>query len=197
MLTVPPSLVVTDGDLRYLPRFIAAVEARSIFEDLLAHLPWQEEAIDIASRRVTVPRLVCWHGDPGAMYRYSGVDHVPAPWTATLLRLRDRVQEASGQGFNAVLGNLYRNERDSMGWHADKEKSLGIDPVIASLSFGAARLFKLRHNKTGESLDLLLEDGSLLIMGGSLQHHWRHCVPRSRKPCDARINLTFRNILAA
>jgi alkylated DNA repair dioxygenase AlkB len=189
------NLAACDGELRYLPGFIPPDEARALFVRLREELDWQEEFISLAGRRVCVPRLVCWHGDEEAVYRYSGLTHYPKPWTQTLLTLRRSIEGFSGQAFNSALGNLYRDGQDSMGWHADQEKSLGPEPFIASLSLGAERLFKIRHTRTGETLDLSLADGSLLLMGGALQHHWRHCVPKTRQPAAARINLTFRKIL--
>ena len=189
------NLAARDGELYYLPGFIPPAEARALFERLLAELDWQEEFITLVGRRVSVPRRVCWHGDEGAVYRYSGLVHYPQPWTASSLALKQSIEAASGQRFNSVLGNLYRDGQDSMGWHADQEKSLGQNPFIASLSLGAERLFKIRHNRGGEAVDLNLADGSLLLMGGALQHHWRHCVPKTRQAVEARINLTFRNIL--
>ncbi len=188
------NLASQDGELYYLPGFIAQAEARGLFERLRAGLDWQQEVATLFGRRMPLPRRVCWHGDEGAVYRYSGLIHYPQAWTQDLLNLKQAVENLSGQHFNSVLGNLYRDGQDSMGWHADQEKSLGVNPCIASLSLGAERLFKIRHNKSGETLDLNLGDGSLLLMGGYLQHHWRHCVPKTRMPVPARINLTFRNI---
>jgi len=188
------NLVSRDGELYYLPEFLPQQEARELFECLLNELAWQEEEVTIAGRRVKVPRLICWYGDEGAVYRYSGVAHDPLPWPDSLRRLRQSIESACGHVFNSVLGNLYRDGRDSMGWHADQEKELGNNPFIASLSLGEERLFKIRHNKTGEQVDLSLAGGSLLLMGGSLQHHWRHCVPKTREAKSARINLTFRTI---
>ncbi|MCH9699370.1 MAG: alpha-ketoglutarate-dependent dioxygenase AlkB [Gammaproteobacteria bacterium] len=143
---------------------------------------------------MTAPRLVCWYGDPRATYCYSNVKHTPLPWTPCLQGLRQTISQFTGFKFNSVLGNLYHDGQDSMGWHADNEKQLGNNPVIASLSLGAKRLFKLRHNKTKLTIDIALENGSLLLMAGSLQHHWRHCLAKTRKPVDIRINLTFRYI---
>lgn len=197
LANLPPNRVAHDGELYFLPDYLRKDETAGIYQSLTAELGWREETITIAGRPVKVPRLVCWHGDAGAIYRYSGVDHEPDAWSETLLRLKQCVEQTCAHAFNSVLGNLYRHGQDSMGWHADKEKSLGKDPVIASLSFGAERLFKLRHNRTGETLDLWLGDGSLLIMRGSLQHHWRHCVPKSKTVTSARINLTFRSIRTA
>jgi len=190
------NLAPQDGELYYLPGFIPPAETGDLFRRLRDGLDWQQEVATIMGRRMPLPRLVCWHGDKDAVYRYSGLVHYPQPWTADLLRLKQAVEDASGWRFNSVLGNLYRDGQDSMGWHADQEQSLGENPTIASLSLGAERLFKIRHNKSGETLDLPLGDGSLLLMDGSLQHHWRHCVPKTRLPVPARINLTFRNIHA-
>ena len=189
--------VSQDGELNYLPGFIPADDAGKLFERLVQELEWQDEVATLFGRRLPLPRRVCWYGDEGAVYRYSGLTHYPRPWTESLAGLKARVEQASGQCFNSVLGNLYRDGQDSMGWHADQEKVLGENPFIASLSLGAARLFRIRHNRSGETVDLQLAAGSLLLMGGPLQHHWRHCVPKTRAPVAARVNLTFRNILGA
>lgn len=191
----PTSLITEDGELFYIPQFFGASEAAALFQDLRDALIWEEEVIRIAGRPIKVPRLVCWYGDSDACYQYSGVTHEPKPWTDVLLRIKHEIEARTGFSFNSVLGNFYRSGQDSMGWHADKEKELGQDPVIASLSFGATRLFKLRHARRDDILDLPLQDGSLLVMSGCLQHHWRHCVPKCRQHCSARINLTFRRIL--
>lgn len=189
------NLATQDGELYYLPDFLPAHQAQALYGLLLDELMWMEETIRIMGREVKVPRKVCWYGDSGAVYQYSGTVHLPLPWTMSLLALKDAVEKVCGRSFNSVLGNYYRDGQDSMGWHADQEASLGRDPYIASVSLGAARRFKLRHNRTGESLSLLLAGGSLLLMGGSLQHHWRHCLPKTRKPVAGRVNLTFRHIV--
>lgn len=188
------NLISQDGELYYLPSFIPTDDTIGIFARLRQDLDWQEEVVTIVGRKVLVPRLVAWHGDEGAIYQYSGLIHYPQPWTDTLLVLKQTIETSCGQTFNSVLGNLYRNGQDSMGWHADQEKVLGKNPYIASLSFGQERQFKIRHNKSGETLDIPLADGSLLIMAGTLQHHWRHCVPKSAKANKPRINLTFRTV---
>ncbi|WP_077728744.1 alpha-ketoglutarate-dependent dioxygenase AlkB [Methylocaldum sp. 14B] len=190
------NLAPRDGELYFVEDFVSRPEADALHILLRRDLAWQEEDITVFGRRVRVPRLVCWYGDAGAAYRYSGVSHEPLPWNETLSMLKDRVERFCGRRFNSVLGNLYRDGRDSMGWHADKEKELGSNPFIASLSFGAERLFRLRHNKTGETLEIVLTHGSLLLMGGRLQHGWRHSVPKAREPKTERINLTFRTIFS-
>lgn len=189
------SLVPCDGEAYYFPAFLSRPEADTLFDELVASIAWQTEELALYGKRILVPRLVAWYGDRGAVYRYSGVHHEPMPWSRRLLELRELVAGATQHSFNSVLANYYRNGNDSMGWHADKEPELGVNPVIASLSFGAARLFKLQHNKQKQIVDVVLEHGSLLLMCGSLQHHWRHCVPKTRQAVGGRINLTFRRII--
>ena len=189
------NLIKYEGEVYLYKGFLSSDESQFYFSTLSEYLDWQEEYIKIYGKQIKVPRLVCWYGDPGANYRYSGVTHEPLPWTQELVVLRNKINELTGHQFNSVLGNLYRGQNDSMGWHADKEKELGINPVIASLSLGEARLFKLQHNKTKEIVDVILEPGSLLLMQGAIQHHWRHCVPKVKRALAPRINLTFRKII--
>lgn len=190
------NLAPRDGEIYLFREFFKPPESDRYFAALLEDLAWQEEEITIAGKKIKVPRLMCWYGDKDAVYKYSGVVHVPLPWTDVLLDIRQRVERECSRPFNSVLANLYRDGSDSMGWHADKEKELGKNPLIASLSLGEARLFKIRHNKTKETLDLLLQHGDLLVMAGTLQHHWRHSLPKVARKLGKRINLTFRTILA-
>jgi alkylated DNA repair dioxygenase AlkB len=188
-------LGLTDGEARLWPAAFEPEEASRLFDSLRTAIHWRQEEIVIFGQRRPVPRLVAWHGDPGASYRYSGTDHHPEPWTLALECARARVRELSGVEFNAVLLNLYRDGRDGMGWHADDEPELGRDPVIASVSLGAPRRFCLRHRRRKDlKLDLELPHGSLLVMAGPLQHHWVHALPKTRRPVGERINLTFRRV---
>lgn len=188
------NLAPRDGEIHLLSSFYQPAAADLLFDILSSELLWQQEEIVIFGKPVKVPRLVCWYGDPNAVYRYSGVEHRPLPWHRQLLLIKQRIESFCGVQFNSVLANLYRDGNDSMGWHADKEKELGRNPFIASLSLGGGRLFKLRHNKTKQALDLRLQHGDLLLMGGALQHYWRHCVPKTGKQSTPRINLTFRRV---
>jgi alkylated DNA repair dioxygenase AlkB len=191
-------LELQDGDASYWPRIYPEPECARLFECLLQEIAWREEEVLIFGQRRRVPRLVSWYGDPGAAYTYSGTRHAPERWTPALTRIRAQVEALSGHHFNAVLLNRYRDGRDGMGWHADDEPELGRDPVIASLSLGAARRFRMRHRRRRElSLELELGDGSLLLMTGATQHHWLHAVPKTARPVGERINLTFRRILPA
>jgi len=194
VLSDEQNLVPFDGELYLVKQFYRQPEADLLFAQLQAHLAWQEESIFIYGRWVKVPRLMCWYGDPDASYRYSGVNHQPRPWTPVLQAVREKVEQQCQCDFNSVLANLYRDGKDSMGCHADDEKELGLNPVIASLSLGDERLFKLHHKKRKETVDISLGHGDLLVMAGTLQHHWMHAVPKTKKLKAPRINLTFRKI---
>jgi alkylated DNA repair dioxygenase AlkB len=184
-----------DADVRLAPDAFAAPEAWDLFRELREGIDWRQEEVLVFGRRHAVPRLVAWHGDPGARYTYSGTLHEPLPWTPALERIRHRVQAVADCEFNAVLLNLYRDGRDGMGWHADDEPELGPEPVIASVSLGAIRRFCLRHRRRrGLRADLALPHGSLLLMSGATQRNWVHAVPKTAVPVGERINLTFRRI---
>jgi alkylated DNA repair dioxygenase AlkB len=187
-----------DGLVELIPHFIPAEACASTLEALRAAVPFEAKEIRIMGRSVMQPRLTAWIGDEGVEYRYSGTHNRPQPWPELLAELRNRVSEAADMSFNSVLCNLYRSGTDSMGMHSDSEPELGRNPVIASVSLGAVRRFQLRHRKLrGVGLDLDLPDGSLLILRGALQHHYRHGVPKQPKIEGARINLTFRHVTPA
>ncbi len=145
-------------------------------------------------RRIRQPRLVAFHGEPGVSYAYSGQSLLAMPWGSALSALRVRIESLCEAQFNSVLCNLYRDGQDSMGWHADDEASLGPRPLIASFSLGETRRFSFKSRLTSERRDIDLTDGSLLLMGGELQRHWLHQLPKTRRPVGPRINLTFRQV---
>lgn len=177
--------------------WLPAAEAAALFAALRDGLAWKQESIRIFGREHLQPRLSAWYGDAGTTYTYSGLTLEPAPWTAELAALRARVEDSSRSRFNSVLANLYRDGQDAMGFHADAEPELGQDPVIASVSLGAARRFVLKPGRdlAGEApVELSLGGGSLLVMSGTTQHRWKHGVPR-QAGAGPRINLTFRRIL--
>ena len=178
------------GVLVFDPSFLDDVEADALMASLRVATPWTQEA----SRGRPFPRLTAWYADAGLSYSYSGVTHLPIPWTAELLEIKARMERASSTTWNSLLLNYYRDGRDSMGFHADDEAELGLNPVIGSMSLGASRRFVLKHLATRETLNFTLEHGSLLIMAGTTQHFWKHAIPKTAKPVGPRINLTFRSI---
>jgi alkylated DNA repair dioxygenase AlkB len=191
-------LSLPGADLHFDPAFLAPEEAAAAFAALRHAIPWEVHRIRLFGRDVDSPRLSAWIGDPGTAYRYSGATFEPHPWPPALQALRARVAAAAGSPLNSVLANLYRDGRDYMGWHSDDERALGPEPVIASLSLGATRRFRLRRRDDARvGLVLELPPGSLLVMRGPTQRNTRHALPRTARPVGERINLTFRQVLAA
>lgn len=191
-------LPLPQADIRYAAQWLPADEAQSLFEQLKAEIPWSQHRLQLFGREVDAPRLSCWIGDPGASYTYSRRRFEPLPWTPTLRLLRQRLEQACDARFNSVLANLYRDGHDSMGWHSDDEPELGPAPVIASLSLGALRRFRLRARRGDASTHQLpLSPGSLLYMGGATQQHYRHEIPKEGRGAGPRINLTFRWVVPA
>jgi len=190
---------IPDAALQFFPSAFSSSEADGFFNHCLHALPWRQDQIVMAGRRVAIPRLQNWFGDPGMQYSYSGIFLAPLPWTEELLQIRKRVEALCGHRFNALLANQYRNGSDSVSWHSDDEPELGRQPVIASVSFGATRTFELRHHhdRSLKTLRLALHHGSVLIMSGATQRHWRHQIPKEKGVALPRINLTFRHIFPA
>ena len=185
-----------NADLVYYPNFYNEIEANAIFKNLLEEIPWQQDDITVYGKKYAQPRLTSLFGNDGKPYAYSNIKMQPHPWNFILQKLKFQVEEVCNSNFTTVLLNLYRDGKDSNGWHADNEKELGKNPTIASLSFGAERSFHLKHN-TDKSLNqkIVLEHGSLLVMKGETQHFWKHQIPKTAKPIGTRINLTFRTIV--
>lgn len=188
------NILPVDGELYLIKGFYQKTEAQQLFELLLSGLAWQQEQIFVYGRWLKVPRLMCWYGDKQAEYKYSGVNHKPLPWTDELWAIKQKIQHLYPAEFNSVMANLYRNGNDSMGCHADDEKELGENPVIASLSLGEQRLLRFRHQNSKEILDVVLEQGDLLLMAGEIQHYWKHELPKTKKLKTERINLTYRKV---
>ena len=190
------SLDLPDADIRYYPCFIAAAEADRLLSELINKVQWQQESIVVYGKSYRVPRLSAWYADDGKCYEYSGLKKTGVPWLPILQQLKLEIQQVAKSSFNSVLANLYRDQNDGVGWHADDEPVLGRQPVIASLSLGQNRMFQLKHNQD-KSLkqNIELTHGSLLIMQGKTQHYWQHQVPKSKQPMSERINLTFRNVV--
>ncbi|WP_313803949.1 alpha-ketoglutarate-dependent dioxygenase AlkB family protein [Flavobacterium sp.] len=188
-------LNLPDAEIEYTPTFFSEKEAKILFEELLATVPWQQDIITIFGKNYNQPRLTCFYGDFGLQYTYSGITMNAIPWNKTISEIKQRVENHTQQTYNSVLINLYRDGKDSNGWHADDEKTLGQNPVIASISLGEKRPFQLKHKiDSTVKKTIELESGSLLLMKGTTQHYWKHQIPKTVKPINPRINLTFRTI---
>jgi len=184
---------IPDWKLLYYPSIFEEQEANELLELLKKDIPWQQDEITVYGKTHQQPRLTAHYGNDGKPYRYSSITMHPHKWNPLLTYIKDKVEEMSSQNYNTVLLNYYRDGKDSMGWHADDEKELGLNPSIASLSFGAERSFHLKHNTDEkQKIKINLEHGSLLLMQGKMQHYWKHQLPKTSVEIGPRINLTFR-----
>jgi alkylated DNA repair dioxygenase AlkB len=193
--TEPLVFNLPDAEIIYYPQFFDKKEADEFFVQLTNTIPWQKDTIRVFGKEYLQPRLTALFGNEGKSYSYSNIKMEPHPWNPLLLKIKSKVERVTKTNFSTVLLNFYRDGKDSNGWHADNEKELGLNPIIASLSFGADRVFQLKHNSIiGLKQNLVLEHGSLLLMKGSTQHFWKHQIPKTSKQIGSRINLTFRII---
>lgn len=184
------------GWLTFEPDWLDPELARTLMSGLPETLPLRLRKVTVFGREHFQPRLTSWHADPGCVYTYSGLAWDPEGWTEALATMRSRLRAELAVPFNSVLANLYRDGADSMGWHADDESCFGRDPVIASVSLGGPRRFLLRHRRTRETVELSLGSGSLLVMGGATQRFWQHAIPKTSRPVQPRLNLTWRHFLS-
>jgi len=195
LFTEETHLSLPDSDINYFPNFLNFKKADSHFESLRKNVIWQLDDITIFGKTYAQPRLTALFGNNGKPYSYSNITMQPHEFTSELLEIKTKIEDKSGVVFTTCLLNLYRDGNDSNGWHADNEKELGKNPVIASLTLGQERFFHLKHRTRKElKHKLLLEHGSLLVMQGETQHHWLHQIAKTKKPIGERINLTFRVI---
>jgi alkylated DNA repair dioxygenase AlkB len=184
-----------DGWILFEKHFFSEYESRPLFNELHDQLDWQQGKIKIFGKDFNTPRLEAFYAESALNYGYSGQRLKTLPMNSLLKSILSEIEKTSGYSFNSVLCNLYRDGNDSNGWHADDEKELGRNPIIASLSLGEERRFDLKHNHSNEKISFTLNSGSLLIMGGSMQHFWKHQIAKSKKVISPRINLTFRTIM--
>ena len=192
------SLIKADNlSVEYIENFFDFDQSRLYMKHLTNDIKWKREKIRMWGREIVTKKRIAWYADEGKSYKYSGSTFHPDQWNELLLEIKKYVEHYIKFQFNSVLLNEYPNGKVGMGWHSDDERELGIDPIIASLSFGANRdfIFKHKTDKSFENIKIHLKSGSLLLMLGSTQHHWKHSLPKRLKVREPRINLTFRRIL--
>lgn len=191
----PLFLGLPDAEIIYYPEFYSQSSADLIYSELQRDILWQQDEIKIFGKIHPQPRLTALYGNEGKSYSYSNIKMQPHPWSLLLQKIKTEVEKVAETNFSTVLLNYYRDGKDSNGWHADDEKELGLNPIIASVSFGAERVFQLKHKTdTLQKKSINLQHGSLLLMKGTTQHFWKHQIPKTAKPIGSRINLTFRLI---
>lgn len=185
-----------DANVSILHRVDMPVDYEHMLRKLIDQTIWRQEAVRIYGKVLQQPRLIAWYGDPGKHYDYSGISLTPLPWTDLLREIKRRIEDCTEATFNSVFLNLYRDHNDSMGFHSDDERELGLEPTIASITFGATRVFQMKHKKKLDvpTVKIPLEAGSVLLMQGATQRFWKHGILKQTRPCGPRVNLTFRTI---
>lgn len=189
------NLLPYDGVVNYYGRVLNKEQSDRFSELLLNTIEWKHDEAVILGKRIITARKVAWYGEQPFSYTYSGTTKQAIPWTKELLALKQITEHATGHTFNSCLLNLYHSGNEGMAWHSDGETMLQKNGAIASFSFGAERKFSFKHKQTKETVSLLLEHGSLLVMKGETQTYWLHRLPPTVKVKRPRINLTFRTIV--
>jgi alkylated DNA repair dioxygenase AlkB len=183
-----------DGTAHYIPGFFQIKKAEHYFNRLLENIEWENDEIILFGKKIITKRKVAWYGDEAFSYTYSKNTKFAKPWTSELSEIKNKIEKECGESFNSCLLNLYHNGEEGMSWHTDNEKELKKQGTIASLSLGAERKFQFKHKSGKEKTELLLEQGSLLLMKGETQEFWLHKLPPTKRISQPRINLTFRTI---
>jgi alkylated DNA repair dioxygenase AlkB len=185
---------IPNGEYLFIENYFSSSKSKYYFETFLRDIEWKQEKMNMYGKELPFPRLTSWYGDRDKPYTFSGITLQPNEWIKPLLEIKECIESETATIFNSVLLNRYRNGNDSISWHTDAEKELGLNPIIASVNFGTTRKFQMKHINTNEKIEIELTNGSLLIMQGQLQHYWKHQVPKTKKIVKERINLTFRTI---
>ena len=184
-----------DGRVDYYGKITTNVEGNLYFEILLQNIVWKNDEAIILGKHIITKRKTAWYGDSDYLYTYSNTTRRALPWTSELRDLKQLAEKLTETKFNSCLLNLYHDGNEGLAWHSDDEKVLRRNGTIASLSFGAERKFSLKHKKTKQTISIVLEHGSLLVMKDETQVYWLHSLPKTKKIVMPRINLTFREII--
>ncbi|MEL6132295.1 MAG: alpha-ketoglutarate-dependent dioxygenase AlkB [Bacteroidota bacterium] len=190
------NLLPFDGEVVYKGRILSVDRIERYFRRLQTEIPWQQDQVTMFGKTHVTKRKMAWYGDSAFRYTYSQHTKEALLWTPLLLEIKSIVETLSQDSYNSCLLNYYHGGDEGMGWHSDDEKELKPAGTIASLSLGATRKFAFKHKKTKEKIDMILENGSLLLMKGQTQTNWLHALPKTRTVHRARINLTFRTFIA-
>jgi alkylated DNA repair dioxygenase AlkB len=194
MLKNPLQIIEQDGIALYHEKVISDEQIKPLYDELLNEINWENERVVMFGKEIITKRKVAFYSDASIAYTYVSKTKIGLPWKDPLIILKNIVESLTKQTYNACLLNLYHNGDEAMGWHSDNEKEIIANSTIASLSIGASRKFSFKHKVTKETISIQLENGSLLEMKGTIQSHWLHALPKSKKITEPRINLTFRQM---
>ena len=189
------NLLPKDGTVNYYGKIMDLNQANNYYEALLQNIEWKNDEAIIFGKHILTKRKVAWYGDTNFKYTYSKITKEALTWTKELLEIKIMIESKTGETFNSCLLNLYHDGNEGMAWHSDGEKDLKKNGAIASISLGAERKFAFKHKETKETVSMLLNHGSLLIMKDTTQTHWLHRLPPTKLIQTPRINLTFRTII--
>jgi alkylated DNA repair dioxygenase AlkB len=189
------NLLPYDGEAIYYGKIFDQVTTSNYLQCLLDNIEWKNDEAVIFGKRIITKRKTAWYGDKEFSYTYSNISRKALAWTKELLELKQIAEVRTGATYNSCLLNLYHDGNEGVSWHSDDEVTLKKHAAIASVSFGAARKFSFKHKKTSDTVSVLLESGSLMVMKGTTQTDWLHALPKSAKIKKARVNLTFRTII--
>jgi alkylated DNA repair dioxygenase AlkB len=194
MIKNPLNIIDQDGIALYHEKVLTDEQIKPLYDELLNKINWENERVVMFGKEIITKRKVAFYSDPLIAYTYSSKTKIGLPWKDPLIILKNIVESLTKQTYNACLLNLYHNGEEAMGWHSDNEKEIIANSSIASLSIGASRKFSFKHKVTKETISIQLGNGSLLEMKGTIQTHWLHTLPKSKKITESRINLTFRQM---
>lgn len=186
-------------DIKVIKKYSDSFVTKETFTELSTSTIWHEELISLKDgTKVKINRKMAYISDDGEKdYTYAGLSFPGQSWHSnTLLAMCDRLRKDCSYGFNSVLLNLYKDGKDEIKWHSDKEECLGENPVIACINLGATRKFWFRKKEPmSEKFFYEVEDGDLLIMGENCQKNYLHAILKEKEVTEPRISLTFRKCL--
>ncbi|NRT12792.1 alpha-ketoglutarate-dependent dioxygenase AlkB [Flavobacterium sp. 14A] len=189
------NLLPKEGTVNYYGTLMTQKEANDYLNKLLETIAWKNDQAVIFGKLIITKRKVAWYGDIPFKYTYSNTTKEALPWTAELIELKNLAEITTGETYNSCLLNLYHDGNEGMAWHSDGEKDLKKNGAIASMSFGAERKFAFKNKTTKETIQVILQNGSLLVMKDETQTHWLHRLPPTKLVSKPRVNLTFRTIV--
>jgi alkylated DNA repair dioxygenase AlkB len=189
------NILPKDGTVNYYGKIFSLTDANHYLNNLLNTIEWKNDEAFILGKLIITKRKVAWYADTDFEYTYSNITKRALPFTKELLELKSILELKTGEQFNSCLLNLYHTGEEGMAWHSDGEKDLKKNGAIGSLSFGAERKFSFKHKETKETVSVILEHGSLLVMKDATQTNWLHRLPPTKKTAKPRVNLTFRTIV--
>ncbi len=191
----PINILPFDGEAVYFGQIFEYKKIQNYLTKLMENIQWANDEVFLFGKKIITARKVAWYGENNLEYVYSNAKKIALPFTPILLEIKAKIEEITNETYNSCLLNLYHNGSESMGWHADNETTIEKNSSIASISFGAERKFCFKHKSKNERIEMVLENGSLLLMKGQTQSHWLHALPASKKILTPRINLTFRKMV--